>query len=117
MPDHSHAVGVHILVRLQIIHGAAQSPRPGPNRSPAVNRRLRLAGTQIESANSLPNAALEIGFDIAVIRCSQPVATGENLLQLPLARTSPSRFFRRVMVNHTPACTPHPIRVDGDSRV
>src|ERR1044072_1078407 len=72
---------------------------------------------QIERSNSVLDAAVKIWFDIAVICRSQAITAGENFLQLPLAGAGAARFFGRVMVNHTPASTLHPIRVDGNSRV
>ena len=94
VPHQSDVARINRFVRNQVIHRAAQAPRPRPQRAP-VFRLLRQ-----HWAHAMHHAPHEIRLHVVVINGGQTIAAGHQFLHLPVGRVAAARAVVRRDVEH-----------------
>src|SRR5712692_4230217 len=98
MAHHRHAARIDILVRLQVIHRAAQSPGPCADGTPLVRSGPGLTRLVEQRMDPVLESVIEIRIDVAVVDGRQSITSRQDLVYRPTARVAASRLLRRAMV-------------------
>ena len=99
MSDHSNSLGVQVLILFNVIHRAAQSPRPRAQRVPFVRVGRGLPTAVKMRDDRILQAVFVVGEQVTAVNRRHRVSTFDDHLHRPAGTFSSARLFRCMVVH------------------